>query len=154
MNSDLIGKFVNIASRTAGFLHKHFEGKLFERQAGVSAGLAEDIAALSGEIAVLYDSREFGKVVRRVMESADFVNGYYDTSKPWELAKRASEGRRGAHATSRSVFVGGRGLRILAIYLAPIMPRLANEAFAFLNLPHQRWQDVRLPIASGHSINS
>ena len=154
VNSDLIGKFVNIASRTAGFLHKHFEGKLFERQAGVSAGLAEDIAALSGEIAVLYDSREFGKVVRRVMESADFVNGYYDTSKPWELAKRASEddaARTQLHVVCSSVV---EAFRILAIYLAPIMPRLANEAFAFLNLPHQRWQDVRLPIASGHSINS
>ncbi|MBL8311740.1 MAG: methionine--tRNA ligase [Burkholderiales bacterium] len=153
VNSDLIGKFVNIASRTAGFLHKHFDGKLLERQSGVKVGAGEDVAAMSGEIAALYDGREFGKVVRRVMEAADFVNGYYDTSKPWELAKRAAtdkDAREQLHVVCTSVL---ETFRVLAIYLAPIMPRLAGDAFAFLNISRQQWHDLHHPMAPGHAIN-
>jgi len=149
----LIGKFVNIASRTAGFLQKHFDGRIFERQAVVSAGVGEDLAGLAADLAELYEARDFGKVVRRVMEAADFVNGYYDTSKPWELAKRAPQDEAARVQLHVVCTVVVESFRILATYLAPILPRLASEAFAFLNLPAQQWRDIHEPLKAGHKVS-
>ena len=153
VNSDLIGKFVNIASRTAGFLQKHFDGRVFERQAVVSAGVGEDLAGMAADISELYEAREFGKVVRRVMEAADFVNGYYDGSKPWELAKRAPQDEAARVQLHLVCTVVVESFRILATYLAPILPRLASEAFAFLNLPAQQWRDIHEPLKAGHKVS-
>ncbi len=152
VNSDLIGKFVNIASRSAGFIHKHCGGKLFDRPVGISSGLAQDLSSAAEEIAQLYSQREFGKAVRRIMELADFVNGFYDTLKPWELAKRAATdvaAQMQLHVGCSSVL---ESFRILSIYLAPVLPTLASQAFAFLSLPVQRWCDVASPLPASHEI--
>jgi methionyl-tRNA synthetase len=152
VNSDLIGKFVNIASRSAGFIHKHCGGKLFDRPAGISSGLAQDLSSASEEIAQLYSQREFGKAVRRIMELADFVNGFYDTLKPWELAKRAATdvaAQMQLHIGCSSVL---ESFRILSIYLAPVLPTLGSQAFAFLGVPAQRWCDVATPLPASHEI--
>ncbi len=151
VNSDLIGKFVNIASRTAGFLHKHFDGKIYEDTRTVGGMCAAEIAAHGNEIANYYEQREFGKAVRRVMELADFVNTFYDTSKPWELAKLAADGKPKIqlHLVCSSVI---ECFRVLSIFVAPVLPVLSQAAFSFLKLPVQTWTDIATTMPGGHSI--
>ncbi len=155
VNSDLIGKFVNIASRTAGFLHKHFDGKLGDTSALAAAFPGAIATSHTEEIARLYESREFGKALRRLMEMADAVNGYYDTSKPWELAKLAAAGDSAARSTLHSVCSNVmESFRLLSIMLAPVLPNLSTRAFEFLSLPIQRWVDVTSALREGHSIHA
>jgi methionyl-tRNA synthetase len=153
VNADLIGKFVNIASRTAGFLHKHFDGKIYENSAVVRAFPSAEIGVHYDEIAKLYESREFGKALRRIMEMADVVNGYYDVSKPWELAKQSAAGDAAArvnlHVVCSHVI---ESFRLLSIMLAPVLPELSKRAFEFLSLPQQSWADASKTIAAGHTI--
>ena len=153
VNADLIGKFVNIASRTAGFLHKHFDGKLFDRVA-VYEGVPGDVRVKAGEIAEMFAAREYGKAIRSVMELADFVNLFYDMSKPWDMAKEAQtdESKRlQLHIVCSTVI---ECFRVLTIYLAPVMPSTAARVFAFLNLPPQRWSDIDVPFVANHRINT
>ncbi len=152
VNSDLIGKYVNIASRTAGFIHKHFQGKLFERE---TINLFPDavVGVAADEIRDHFDQREFGKAIRRIMEAADAVNSFYDVSKPWELAKSdpGSSQKIQLHLVCSHVI---ESFRVLSIYLAPIMPTLAAKAFEFLNIPPQTWADVGNTLPANHKINT
>jgi len=150
VNSDLVGKYVNIASRAAGFVHKHFSGHLAAEPASGAAGLSSNVAAAAAEIASLYEAREFGKVVRRTMDLADLVNTYWDTGKPWLLAKSASAAdKKALHALCTQTI---ECFRLLTLYLKPILPALAAQAEAFLRYEPLLWSHAATPLDPGHAI--
>jgi methionyl-tRNA synthetase len=145
VNSDLVGKYVNIASRCAVFIHRKFGGAL-----GDSAGeLLAEFQGRAGEIGTLYEEREFGKALREVMRLADLANQYVDEKKPWELSKRS-----GAEAELRQVCSSALNLfRLLTIYLKPVLPQVAAQAERFLNVAALRWSDAQQLLPAGHQIN-
>ena len=150
VNSDLIGKYVNIASRAAGFVAKHFDGALYGEADVARDGFAAELRDESREVAHAFEAREFGKAIRLVMELADATNGFFDMAKPWLLAKSAdSEDRRHLHRVCTQTL---ECFRVLTIYLKPILPALAREAETFLGLPPQQWADLDIPLAPGATI--
>ncbi|WP_018880449.1 MULTISPECIES: methionine--tRNA ligase [unclassified Thioalkalivibrio] len=144
VNSDLVGKVVNIASRCAGFIHKRFDGQL---AAELPRPDLHDAFVAEGEaIAAAFERREFAQAMRRIMALADQANQYIDEAQPWVLAKQ--EGRE---AEVQAINTQGLDLfRILIVYLAPVLPKLAADAAAFLNLDDTRWAN-REPLI-GRSI--
>jgi methionyl-tRNA synthetase len=146
VNSDLIGKYVNIASRTAGFISKRFSGKLVD--VGPARELLADLQRDSASIAEMYDSREFGKALRAVMLWADKVNVFVDRAKPWELAKNPDSGPLLQQICSDSIQL----FRILTIYLSPVLPDLARKIESFLKIPVQNWADTAKPLPASHGI--
>ncbi len=152
VNSDLIGKYVNIASRAATFLTRHFDGRTANLQS--AAGpllhiLRHQPETLSQEIAQAYEDREFGKAIRLAMAYADEVNAYFDAAKPWELAKKLGQGSAGdddALRLQEICSVTLRGFQYLTLWLKPVLPRLAEEAEAFLGCGSMRWESVLPPL--------
>jgi methionyl-tRNA synthetase len=145
VNSDLVGKYVNIASRSAVFINRKFGGALGETAA---ATLVREFQAKGREVGALYDQREFGKALREVMHLADAANQYIDERKPWELAKRA-----GAEAELREVCSTALNLfRLLTIYLKPVLPQTAAQAESFLGLAALLWSDAATLLPAGHRI--
>ena len=140
VNSDLVGKLVNIASRCAGFIESHFQGKL-------AATLSDDTlykqaVAKSEAIAQAYEDREYGRAIREVMEIADRVNEYIDAKKPWSLAKQQP-----VPADVQQICSLGLNLfRVLMIYLKPVLPELAKKTEAFLDVPPLSWTDLARPL--------
>jgi len=148
VNSDLIGKYVNIASRCAGFVTKKFGGKLGAPQ--FSPEIAAAYSAAAGEIAGFYESREYGRAARKIMELADLANQYIDANKPWDLAKQP-----GQEAQLHTVCSTALALfRELTLYLKPILPHLAVQAEKLLNVQPLTWADAWQPLADGHQINA
>jgi len=147
VNSDLIGKYVNIASRAAGFLSKRFGGRPAPQMA---SPVLEDIRVAAPEIARCYEEREFGKALRRIMELADQVNAYVDAEKPWDLAKAPEKSARLHEVCTVSL----EAFRMLTLYLKPVLPRVAERAEQFLNLPAQAWADVARPLSPERAINA
>jgi methionyl-tRNA synthetase len=143
VNSDLVGKYVNIASRCAVFIHRKFGGKL------LAPGKRFDFASKAADIAALYEGREFGKALREVMALADVANQFVDERKPWELAKQAGQERELHEVCSSALDL----FRVLTVYLKPVLPRLAENAERFLNLPPLAWADAGRPMPEGHRIN-
>jgi methionyl-tRNA synthetase len=146
VNSDLVGKVVNIASRCAGFINKKFNGQL-------SATIAEpDLYAsfveASDRIAALYENREFSHAVREIMALADHANQYIDTQKPWVLAKEVGM----EHQVQDVCSMGLNLFRVLVTYLKPVLPKLAEASENFLNIEPLMWQDVHAPLTN-HTIN-
>jgi methionyl-tRNA synthetase len=137
INSDLVGKFINIASRAAGFLTKRFDGKLSADLGVEGSALLETLRAQSGAIAELYETREFGKALREIMLLADKVNEFVDQHKPWELAKQ--EGMDAALHDVCSVCI--EAFRLLTLYLKPVLPALATQVEAFLKIEPLQWSD-------------
>jgi methionyl-tRNA synthetase len=133
VNSDLIGKYVNIAARATGFITKRFGGRLVDPDKRAS-GAAErpDLALYASErlIAEAYEAREYGKAVREVMRLADLVNQYTDANKPWELAKAPDQSERLHQVCSEML----NAFRVLTIYLRPVLPATAQRVEAFMNL--------------------
>jgi methionyl-tRNA synthetase len=151
VNSDLVGKYVNIASRAAGFLMKQFDGKLGDDTNEHDTIVAE-IREPAEEIAALYEGREFAKALRRIMELADRVNAYYDAREPWKLAKGGPAERARLQAVCSRVL---DSFRLLSIYLAPVLPSLTAEAARFLRIDGLTWSDVaRDLVASKHVIGN
>jgi methionyl-tRNA synthetase len=146
VNSDLIGKYVNIASRSAGFLVKQFAGQVHD--AAMSHALLKQIHAASEPIATLYEEREFAKALRLVMELADLVNAFVDEQKPWDLAKDPT--RKADLHTVCSVTL--EAFRALSLYLKPVLPQVAIRVEQFLNLPPQQWRDIAVPLSSKNPI--
>jgi methionyl-tRNA synthetase len=128
INSDLVGKYVNIASRAAGFITKQFEGLLFDFGENPSPSWTAAVA-MDDEIAQAYEGREFGRVMREVMALADRVNQAYDQAKPWDLAKDPARRNDLHRACSDAI----HAFYVLTIYLAPILPataaRIARQLF-------------------------
>jgi len=146
VNSDLVGKYVNIASRCAVFVQRRFAGQLAD-----AAGdrLLAQCQGKSAEIAALYEGREFGKAMREVMALADLANQFVDEQKPWELSKQP-----GAEAKLAQVCAVAINLfRVLTIYLKPVLPELAARAERFLNVSSLLWADAARPLERAHRIN-
>jgi len=138
VNSDLVGKYINIASRAAGFLSKRFDSKL-SADLGVEGNVLLDaLRAAKDGIERLYEEREFGKAVREVMLLADRVNEYVDQHKPWELAK--NDARRAALHDVCSVCI--EAFHLLTIYLKPVLPALAARVEHFLRVPPLAFADA------------
>jgi methionyl-tRNA synthetase len=145
VNADLVGKYVNIASRTANFIGKRFGGKL----AAAAHPVITDLQAAAPMIAAHYETREFGKAVREVMALADRANQYVDQEKPWELAKQAGQDTRLAEVCSVALNM----FRLLTLYLKPVLPRVAADVERFLAIPPLRWHDADTLLPAGHTIN-
>ncbi|MGJ7495606.1 methionine--tRNA ligase [Variovorax sp. RT4R15] len=148
VNSDLVGKYINIASRSAGFIGKRFGGKLGE----VSADGAELLAALraeAGNLRALYDGRDYARALRDTMALADRVNEYVDANKPWELAKKAGMEER-LHDVCTVCL---EAFRLLTLYLKPVLPALAANVEAFLKIAPLEWADAAGALGAGHAIN-
>ncbi|MCF8148186.1 MAG: methionine--tRNA ligase [Sulfuritalea sp.] len=135
VNSDLIGKFVNIASRAAGFLTKRFDGTLTQSFSEQGSALLSDIHAAKDSIAQAYDAREFGKAAREIMLLADKVNAYVDQHKPWDLAKDAANNQALHQVCSLLI----NAFVELSRYLAPVLPSLAQAVQAFTGTSMQHW---------------
>lgn len=151
VNSDLVGKYINIASRAAGFLAKRFGG-VISADLGVEGRLLLDgLRAHRATIQELYEEREFAKALREIMLLADRVNGYVDQNKPWELAKQA-----GQDAVLHDVCsVCIEAFRLLTIYLKPVLPALAQQVEAFLRVDPLRFADAARALGGhngGHTI--
>jgi methionyl-tRNA synthetase len=148
VNADLVGKYVNIASRSAGFIAKRFNGQLAPADADLPAIRAIQEAA--PRIAALYEAREFAKAVREIMALTDGANQYVDSVKPWELAKR--EGRESVlHAACSNAL---NLFRLLSILLKPILPVVVGKVEKFLNIAPLAWRDTETLLAASHAINS
>ena len=146
VNSDLVGKVVNIASRCAGFISKKFSGELSPEIHRPE--LLKQFTDASGSIAVHYESREFGRAIREIMGLADLANQYIDDNKPWVLAKEAGREQQVQDVCSMGINL----FRLLIIYLKPVLPAMATSAEAFLNVPPLYWDDVKRALSS-HKIN-
>ena len=145
VNSDLVGKYVNIAARASGFIAKRFEGRL--KDVADSALLAK-LAAQSEAIAECYESREYAKALRDIMALADIVNEYVDANKPWELAKQEGQDARLHEVCSELI----NAFTMLTAYLAPVLPQTAANAARFLNLDAITWTNTRETLGE-HAIN-
>lgn len=146
VNSDLIGKYINIASRAAGFITKRFEGTLID--VSRSALLAK-LAAPSESIAQDYEQREYAKVLREIMALADTVNEYVDANKPWELAKQPEQYARLHEVCSELI----NAFKILTAYLAPVLPRVSEQVAQFLNIAQLDWSHTVSFLPAQHTIN-
>ena len=134
VNSDLVGKFVNIASRAAGFLTKHFDGKIASTDLDRPAATAGATILIYGsheEIWACYEQRDYARLVREIMRIADFWNKRFDDAEPWKLAKDPAK-RQELHDICSDTI---RGFAVLTHYLGPILPTLADSAAEFLGLP-------------------
>jgi methionyl-tRNA synthetase len=139
VNADLVGKYINIASRAAGFISKRFHGKLSGDVGVEGRTLLDGLRTASDEIERLYDEREFGKALREIMLLADRVNEFVDQHKPWELAKQPD--REAVLHDVCTVCI--EAFRLLTIYLKPVLPALAAQVEAFLKVPPLAFADAR-----------
>ncbi len=149
VNSDLIGKFVNIASRSAGFIAKRFGGQLGTVSADGQALLTALQAATPG-IADCYEVREYGKALREIMLLADKVNAYVDQNKPWELAKQEGMNARLHDVCTACI----EAFRLLSLQLKPVLPGLAAQVEAFLNVSPFTFAQAQTLLGAGHTIQT
>jgi methionyl-tRNA synthetase len=149
VNADLVGKYVNIASRAAGFIAKRFGGKLSADLGVEGRTLLDGLRAHAETVAELYETREYGKALREIMALADRVNEYVDQHKPWELAKKA-----GQDVVLHDVCsVCLEAFRVLTVYLKPVLPALAAKVESFLRVEPLAWHDAARAIG-GHTIGA
>jgi len=140
VNSDLVGKVVNIASRCAGFIQKQSNGRLADTLA--DEGLYDSFRRSADEIAQRYERREYGQAMRQIMALADVANQYIDERKPWVLAKEA-----GREAEVQAICTMGLNLfRVLITFLKPVVPKLAADAEAFLGAGELAWDSIGEPL--------
>ena len=145
VNSDLVGKYVNIAARASGFIAKRFEGSLKDVS---GSALLKKLAAESDTIAEQYENREYARALRDIMALADAVNEYVDANKPWELAKQEGQDERLHEVCSELI----NAFTMLTAYLAPVLPQTAANAARFLNLDAITWANTRETLGE-HAIN-
>ena len=143
VNSDLVGKLVNLASRTAGFITKRFDGKLAKIN---DTTLTEAFLAKQEVIAEFYEGREYGKAMREIMALADIANGFVADAAPWQMVKHDDQQEAAHQVCSNALNL----FRILVTYLKPVLPRLAQDVEAFFQLP-LTWDALGQDLA-GHEI--
>ena len=146
VNSDLVGKYINIASRASGFIHKKFAGSL---HAVSGSALIARLTEKSDSIAADYENREYAKALREIMALADIVNEYVDANKPWELAKQEGMEARLHEVCSELI----NAFKILTAYLAPVLPNVAAQAAEFLNVPQLDWSHTASTLPANHVIH-
>ncbi|MCP5424739.1 MAG: methionine--tRNA ligase [Gammaproteobacteria bacterium] len=140
VNSDLVGKLVNIASRCAGFISKRFAGRLAQSLA--EPVLFGEFVTAAESIAAAYDGREFNRAMREIMALADRANQYIDEKKPWVLVKQPEQ----VDEVQAVCSLGLNLFRVLMIYLKPVLPRLAEDVEAFLQIPALSWEALHQPL--------
>jgi methionyl-tRNA synthetase len=170
VNSDLVGKYVNIASRAAGFIGKRFAGELsaeplsagrelkHKMRGNLAAPVPDDeqapailfeVRSFADAIAADFEAREFSKAIRQIMFLADRVNQYVDEQKPWEIAKEP--GQDAALQWFCTLYL--ELFRILTIYLKPVLPKVAEDVEAFLGFAKPlTWEDIGTPLKAGHKV--
>jgi methionyl-tRNA synthetase len=149
VNSDLVGKYINIASRAAGFITKRFGGQLGAMSAdghALMAHLRDGVAPVSH----LYESRDYGKALREVMQLADRVNEYVDQNKPWELAKQAGMDSRLHDVCTTCI----EAFRLLTLMLKPVLPALAAQVEGFLHIEPLNFDSAKSILGERHGIGS
>ncbi|RYX96992.1 MAG: methionine--tRNA ligase [Comamonadaceae bacterium] len=147
VNSDLVGKYINIASRAAGFIAKRFAGKLGEvSEDGV--GLLTLLRLEADNIGTLYETREYSRALKAIMALTDRVNQYVDLNKPWELAKQEGQDARLHDVCTVCI----EAFRLLTIYLKPVLPALAAQVEAFLKTAPLTFADAASALGTGHAI--
>ena len=149
VNSDLIGKFVNIASRSAGFIAKRFGGQLGQVSADGQA-LLSALQAAAPSIAAFYDQREYAKALREIMLLTDKVNSYVDQNKPWDLAKQEGQDARLHDVCTTCI----EAFRLLSLQLKPVLPALAAQVEAFLIVSPFTFAQAQQLLGAGHTINA
>ncbi|WP_433704387.1 methionine--tRNA ligase [Paraburkholderia sacchari] len=148
VNSDLVGKYINIASRAAGFLIKRFEGRVLD--SAMNHPLIAQLRAAIPQIAANYEAREYGRALRHTMELADAVNAYVDTAKPWEQAKDPAN----AAALHETCSVSLEAFRLLSLAMKPVLPTLAEGVEQFLAIGPLMWADAGKTLSSQQPINA
>jgi methionyl-tRNA synthetase len=146
VNSDLIGKYVNIASRSAGFIGKKFGGRL----AATGAAWQTPLREASARLAQAYEQREFGRALREIMALADTANVFVNDRKPWELARQPDRESELHTVCSQAI----EAFRLLTLYLKPVLPKVAEFVEAFLGIAPLSWDDVAAPLPAGHAIHA
>jgi len=149
VNSDLIGKYINIASRAAGFIAKRFAGQLGEVTED-GAALLHQLRSEVGAMEQLYEAREYAKALRETMLLADKINAYVDANKPWDLAKKPDQEARLQDVCTVCI----KAFRILTCYLKPVLPALATQVEAFLNIVPLSYANIAQPMKAGHMIGT
>jgi len=150
VNSDLIGKFINVASRSAGFLAKRFEGKIARGRSPTPA--LEKLVEHGTLVRDLYERRMYGAAIREVMLCLDEVNQFVDNAKPWELAKKSDEANtRTLHWVCSEAI---QMFRLATIYLKPILPDLAAHVERFLGVASLQWKDAETLLPENHRIGT
>jgi methionyl-tRNA synthetase len=177
VNSDLVGKYINIASRAAGFLSNHFQGRIGQLVHGatgktggqVTPQLHQTLCELREDylshVGPAYESREYGRALRYVMQAADYLNEYWDRARPWELAKKLSDMSQAAarrdEARSKlheACSIAIEGFRLLTVALKPAIPSVAAAVEGFLGLAAPLtwkdllWDNVQSTMPEGHQI--
>ena len=159
VNSDLIGKYINIASRCSGFITKRFGGQLaisskdFDFGASIF-GLNPDsplgeMSSKANEIAHCYENREYSRALREIMALADSANQFVNDAKPWDIAKNRSRDKELQLVCSIAL----NQFRLLTLYLKPVLPKLATQAEKFLNIAPLQWADATTVLSQDHAIN-
>ncbi len=148
VNSDLVGKYVNIASRCAGFITKRFDGRL--GRSDPRATREFETAFEAALIARAYEERDYGRALREIMRLADMANQYVNDHKPWELAKQEGQEAQLHTVCSTALTL----FRDLTLYLKPVLPALAAQVEAFLAIPELDWNAGWHPLPEGHPINT
>ncbi|MCB1916548.1 MAG: methionine--tRNA ligase [Rhodocyclaceae bacterium] len=147
VNADLVGKFVNIASRCAGFIGKRFDGRLGDSEPEALAPYRASLEA--GEVAKAFEGRDYSRALREIMRLADLANQYVNDNKPWELAKQPGQEARMHTVCSTAL----NQFRVLAGLLKPILPGVAGQVEGFLNIAPLRWGQLGDALPAGHAIN-
>ena len=147
VNSDLVGKYINIASRTAGFINKRFEGKLV---AADQHAVLQQIKAAAPEIQKAYEARDFSRALREIMRLADLANADVAEAAPWVVAKQEGEAANAKlHADCSSAL---EMFRLLTLYLKPVLPELATQVEVFLNVAPLSWDSLNESFRDDHQI--
>uniref|UniRef100_UPI003FA32DC2 methionine--tRNA ligase subunit beta n=1 Tax=Zoogloea ramigera TaxID=350 RepID=UPI003FA32DC2 len=150
VNSDLVGKFVNIASRCAGFIAKRFGGKLGEMDRDDKRGAVRSLYfnVDADDVADDYEARDYSRALRKIMEFADRANGYVNDNKPWELAKQEGQDAR-LHVVCTTALYQ---FKVLAGLLAPVLPAMAKQVEEFMNVSLEKWSTLLDLLPAGHAI--
>ncbi len=146
VNSDLVGKYINIASRTAGFVTRRFGGRLGTVTLPLVVERLNDYAKT---VAQAYEARDFARALREIMGLADFANIYVNDRKPWDLAKQEGRDAELLEVCTNAL----EFFRLLTVFLKPVLPRLAADVEAFLDIPPLAWSDATRPLPADHRIN-
>lgn len=147
VNSDLVGKYINIASRTAGFINKRFDGKL---NPSANNPVIDEIKASAAALAESYSEREYSKALREIMRLADVANGFVAEKAPWVMAKQEGQDAALQQVCSDALEM----FRLLTLYLKPVLPKLAAEIEQFLNIAPLSWDAVATSLSAQHAINA
>ena len=146
VNSDLVGKYINIASRTAGFINKKFNGEI---KLSIKNSVIDEIKAAADSIKESFANREYSKALREIMALTDKANGFVAASAPWVMAKQEGTDSELQMVCSDALEM----FRLLTLYLKPVLPKLAAEVEQFLNIEPMLWEAVNKPLLGHHKIN-